>query len=833
MPTFNEFGDRISGHSSDEDDRQSARMSDSASAPPAAEQNIYGDAEILFEEEDQMPIETPLIAPVVDLKLDLLPDKDLSPSELEYLEFQMSQRPHCVALLGPHSSGKTSLADFLVASEIFDCTKDQRYRRMTLHAQAGLAIGGEISGKSFPVHVVDLPGHPAFLAETRLGATLADSALLVVDVISGIDDLTLMREISDKFPIKLVLAKIDRLAIELRVGPDDAFAIIRRRIDEVNQALFGDKIYFSPLKGNVFFASTKLGFIFSVASWTQSIFGNSEIPATLLWGDFFFNSETSEVVKGPAGWTAVPTFVAFVLEPLWKVIAASACSGELWKWTRKFLGLKYPKTAVLDAKKIFSDIFANSNASCLWVGVPVVATPQASEQDRCVVLVTPSHRHDFRLVRVLRGTLSDTATTFKGLNGSVVEVDELKISLITSGGRVTLPRAQEGAVVLANVLADPGVYVVGPEPEMGNYRKFQDEISGFLHKNGREACVCLDVETADVDALQAALKKVKSTRPGMDYKLMELGACRISGTQELHLDQTLREVRSLGASFKVADPCVVFAETCGDTSASLASGVTANKKLRLELFAEPLETEISQYLDTLREGEAPIESELIERGMDKLSAKSIVAIRHGNILLDETISDLDSVSQVSAQREALISGFDWAVSEGPLIGERIRGVKFRVVSLTTEAARVPPGQVVPLARRLCHEALLSALPRISEPVFAVHVLAATEKIAAMVGVVLSKRRGSVTSETPKPGTPFVEISGRIPALEAFGFETDLRMASGNGVVVTCRFETHQRVPGDPTDATIPIKALAVVPSVWLGRDVFVKVRRQKRMNLDL
>ena len=39
---------------------------------------------------------------------------------------------------------------------------------------------------------------------------------------------------------------------------------------------------------------------------------------------------------------------------------------------------------------------------------------------------------------------------------------------------------------------------------------------------------------------------------------------------------------------------------------------------------------------------------------------------------------------------------------------------------------------------------------------------------------LAKRRGHVTADVPKPGTPIFLVKAFLPVVESFGFETDLR-----------------------------------------------------------
>lgn len=43
-----------------------------------------------------------------------------------------------------------------------------------------------------------------------------------------------------------------------------------------------------------------------------------------------------------------------------------------------------------------------------------------------------------------------------------------------------------------------------------------------------------------------------------------------------------------------------------------------------------------------------------------------------------------------------------------------------------------------------------------------------------IHLVLQRRRGHVTKDQARPGTPFYTVQGYIPVIDSFGFETDLR-----------------------------------------------------------
>ena len=45
---------------------------------------------------------------------------------------------------------------------------------------------------------------------------------------------------------------------------------------------------------------------------------------------------------------------------------------------------------------------------------------------------------------------------------------------------------------------------------------------------------------------------------------------------------------------------------------------------------------------------------------------------------------------------------------------------------------------------------------------------------AVIYNVLARRRGHVTADVPKPGTPIFIVKAFLPVIESFGFETDIR-----------------------------------------------------------
>lgn len=149
----------------------------------------------------------------------------------------------------------------------------------------------------------------------------------------------------------------------------------------------------------------------------------------------------------------------------------------------------------------------------------------------------------------------------------------------------------------------------------------------------------------------------------------------------------------------------------------------------------------------------------------------------------------------------------------------MRNVKFRILdaSLAQEPIFRGGGQIVPTARRVCYSSFLmvnwpsqrsliasadffgrQATPRLMEPVYYVEVQAPSDCISA-VYTVLARRRGHVTQDLPKAGSPLYTVKALIPVIDANGFETDLRTATQGQAFCLQVFDHWSIVPGKSCD----------------------------------
>ena len=224
---------------------------------------------------------------------------------------------------------------------------------------------------------------------------------------------------------------------------------------------------------------------------------------------------------------------------------------------------------------------------------------------------------------------------------------------------------------------------------------------------------------------------------------------------------------------------------------------------------------------------------------DLLSARSIWAFgdsgTHGpNILMDDTLpSDVDK-TLLNASRSSIVQGFQWATREGPLCEEPVRSTKIKLldVTLANKPIHRGAGQLIPTARKVVHSSILTASPRLMEPVYRLEIECHGD-IRDAIHPLLSKRRGHIVNETPIPGSPLYSLNAFLPVMDSFGFETDLRTYTQGQAMVYSVFDHWSVVPGDPLDRSIILHPLEPSRQKDLARDFLIKTRRRKGLSEDV
>jgi elongation factor 2 len=107
---------------------------------------------------------------------------------------------------------------------------------------------------------------------------------------------------------------------------------------------------------------------------------------------------------------------------------------------------------------------------------------------------------------------------------------------------------------------------------------------------------------------------------------------------------------------------------------------------------------------------------------------------------------------------------------------------------------------MPAARRAIYASVLTAEPRLVEPIYRVEIQCPEEVIGGIHGV-LEKRRGHVTEQQQIAGTPMFIIKGELPVNESFGFTADLRSSTSGKAFPQLIFSHWKVLAEDPFDSS--------------------------------
>ncbi|KAI1710754.1 elongation factor tu GTP binding domain-containing protein [Ditylenchus destructor] len=258
---------------------------------------------------------------------------------------------------------------------------------------------------------------------------------------------------------------------------------------------------------------------------------------------------------------------------------------------------------------------------------------------------------------------------------------------------------------------------------------------------------------------------------------------------------------------KKSDPVVSYRETVAEESEVMCLSKSPNKHNRLFCKCQPMPDGMA---DDIEKGEINANDDAKSRAkvltekyaMDATDARKIWCFGPDgtgpNILVDVT----KGVQYLNEIKDSVVAGFQWATKEGVLCDENMRGVRFNIhdVTLHADAIHRGGGQIIPTARRVLYACVLTAQPRLLEPVYLVEIQCPEAAVGGIYGV-LNRRRGHVFEESRIAGTPMFVVKAYLPVNESFGFTADLRSHTGGQAFPQCVFDHWQVLPGDPFEGS--------------------------------
>ncbi|KAJ7187824.1 P-loop containing nucleoside triphosphate hydrolase protein [Mycena filopes] len=726
------------------------------------------------------------------------------------------------------------------------------------------SVKQKTDGASFLVNLIDSPGHVDFSSEVTAALRLTDGALVVVDTVEGVcvqTETVLRQALAERIKPVLVINKVDRALLELQIAPEVLYQSFLRTLESVNVVIatyhdpaLGD-VQVHPDEGTVAFAAGLHGWGFTLRQFANRYarkFGvDREKMMKKLWGDNYFNPATkkwSTVDTNAGGKPLSRAFNAFVLDPIYKIFDVimhhpdpAALAGIMEK-----LGIKLdPEERDLQEKRLLKAVMqkflpaGDSLLEMVVLHLPSAVTAQAyrvqtlyegpmddesalgiaacDPRGPLVVYVskmvpTSDKGRFYAFGRVFSGTVrAGPKVRIQGPN----YVPGKKHDLFVKSIQRTVLMMGRSVEALEDCPAGNIVGLVGIDQfllKSGTLTTSETAHNMRVMRFSVAAVVQVAVEVknpADLPKLVEGLKRLSKSDPCVQTWLTESGEHVVAGAGELHINVCIKDLEEDHACvpLKVSRPIVPYRETVTAESSIVALAKSQNKHNRLYVKAMPLGDELTEAIESgkidLRE-DVKVRARTLadEYGWDVTDARKIWAFGPNGSGANAFVDTTKGIQYLNEIKESVVSGLQWATSQGVCAEEAVRGVRFNLLDATLHADSIHRGggQLIPTVRRAINAACLLAEPTLMEPVYLMEIQC-PEAVIGDVYPLLRIRRAQILgdhdSEEQRPGTSMFTIRAYLPVSESFGFTDQLRAATRGQVFPQCVFDHWEVMDGSP------------------------------------
>lgn len=324
----------------------------------------------------------------------------------------------------------------------------------------------------------------------------------------------------------------------------------------------------------------------------------------------------------------------------------------------------------------------------------------------------------------------------------------------------------------------------------------------------------------DLAQLERGLQLLYKVDPQVETSLLPTGEHVIGTAGEVHAERCVKDLIDTFAQVELvcSEPLVSFRETITGSlnakpkvhTASLMDGA-----FRISLHARALPQEVLDLIfkDEENTGSNPNLLRAVDRALRahkrfaREAANGIVSsgpLRFGFlgcVLLVDAEAGSDGDATRATLREwmdSVVAGFQAAVESGPMAQEPMCGMAFTITDLHVDAASgLSGGMLFPCVRDACRAAMELHPRRLVEPVYE-GVVYSAGNTQGKIYALLSRRRAEILEEVPNEGSDLFYIRCWLPAVEAFGLQDELRLATqGASATAQLQMSHWSVVEADP------------------------------------
>ncbi|KAL7718667.1 Elongation factor 2 [Entamoeba marina] len=728
-------------------------------------------------------------------------------------------------------------------------------------------IPKDANGNGFLINLIDSPGHVDFSSEVTAALRVTDGALVVVDCVEGVcvqTETVLRQALTERVKPVVIVNKVDRVILELKQEPEEAYQSFCRSIENVNvlistynDELLGD-VQVDPGKGTVAFGSGLHGWAFTLEKFAKMWSAKFGIPKERmlekLWGDNYWDAAAKKwkkTSKGSNGKMLQRGFVQFCFEPITKLFNA-IMEGRKDDYNKMLvnLGIKVPADDKnKEGKELLKVVMK------LWLPAGVTLLEMI-----VVHLPSPVVAQRYRTENLYTGDLSDpAAVAMKNCDkdgplmmyvskmvptndkGRFYAFGRVFSGTIRTGGKAricgpnyvpgkkddcTIKNIQRTMLMMGRV-TDPidecpcgnVIGLVGVDQYLLKSGTITDSDTAHIIKDMKfsvSPVVRVAVETknpSDLPKLVEGMKRLSRSDPLCLCFTEETGEHIVAGAGELHLEICLKDLQQEycnNVPLIITEPVVSFRETIRENSRIQCLSKSANNQNRLFMRAQPFPEGLSEDIENKEivpdmdlKVRAKTLAEKYEWDVDE--CRKIWCFGPDNVGPNLFIDVTKGIQYLNEVKDSIVNGFNNAMHDGVICNEQIRGVRINLedVKLHSDAIHRGGAQMIPCARRCCFACVLTAQPTLLEPIYLAEIQCPESAIGGIY-TVMSRRRGRIISEEQRPGTPLFNVRAHLPVVESFGFTADLRSHTSGQAFPQCVFSHWQMMTGEPDDVTTKV-----------------------------
>ena len=746
-----------------------------------------------------------------------------------------------------------------------DTRPDEIARGITIKS-TGVTLGINYEDREYMLNLIDTPGHSDFSMNVSASLKITDGCIVLLDAVSGIETqtITVLRQaLAERVRPVLVINKFDRLIHELKLEPEEAYVRMVKMISDVNNIIADYQsdenrwleTELSPNNGTVVFTSAYRNWGFDIDFFATFYANKTGQPKEnwlkILWGDYFVNPETQKISTVPS---QKRVFNEYIYKPM-KNLYDAILEGNVEKYSnimKRFdFAVNKDDTEVTGAelyKRVFRRLYPLAPVLKRLI-VTHMPSPVVAQKYRVDVLYDGPLTEDDSIYRGIKNCDPNGPTVFftslmvpadknagsrfnafgrmfsgtikpgdkvtiigenyeQGVNKSVVFGKNVpKVIKMVAAKTYTLESASAGQIIalcgIDQYLLKSGTITSHADlPTLYPIKTVKFVVSPVVR------CAVSAKNPADMPKLVEGMKRLSKSDPIVECIMEETGENIIACVGSLHLEISINDLKEFaGVEIVVSEPVVPLRETITTASGTICLKKSSNKHNRLYMTAEPLPDELIADLESGEYSTRDI-VKLTRLLVDKYgwSKSEVLKIwgmapydKPSNILVDCTTG----LSYLNEIKDGIFSGFMLAVNSGIICGEQMRGIRFNVVDMVlhSDAIHRGAGQSLPMARDCVYACVLANNPTVYEPIFNVSVSTVKERVGTIYSC-LSYRRGEVINEESVDGTPTVTVTGTLPVIESFDFDSYLKEQTSGQAFPNMTFSHWKRMEGKIKDDLI-------------------------------